>query len=203
MEQLIEHGEVKRGEVGLIVQGLNVELAQAFGVDQNRGVVVVEVEEDSAAEQAGLMAGDIIVKIGGRAINKLVDYHSQMAVVVVGDELRFDYLRNSKNRSSVIEIQEERDRLPGERLDERLAGCILQNFRSDEDPSSDVGTLVTEVERGSVAWKQGLRAGDIIVEVNRRSIGDLREFKQNLKLNSREILLRVYRSGRYGSVWLR
>ena len=203
MEQLIEHGTVRRGEVGLVVQGLNAELAQAFGVDRNRGVVVVEVEEESAAERSGLMAGDIITKIGDRTINKLVDYHSQMAVVVVGDELRFKYLRNSKKRSSIIKIQEERDRLPGERLDARLAGCILQNFRSDDDRSSDVGTLVTEVERGSVAWNQGLRAGDIIVEVNRRPVGDLREFRQNLKLNSREILLRVYRAGRYGSVWLR
>ena len=203
MEQLIEYGEVRRGEVGLIVQGLNVELAQAFGVDQNRGVVVVEVEEESPAEAAGLMAGDIIVKIGDRQINKLVDYHSQMAVVVVGDELRIKYLRNSKKRNSIVKIEEERNRLPGERLDARLAGCILQNFRSDDDRSNAVGTLVMEVERGSIAWNQGLRAGDIIVEVNRRSVGDLREFKQNLKLNSREILLRVYRSGRYGSVWLR
>ncbi len=201
--QLIEHGEVHRGNVGLNVQGLNVELAQAFGVDRNRGVVVVEVEEESAAERAGLRSGDIITEISGRKINKLVDYHSQMAVVVVDDELQFSYLRDGKVRSSSIKIREELGRLPGERLDPRLAGCILQNFKNDEDRSSAVGTLVTEVERDSNAWNQGLRPGDIIVEVNRRSVGDLREFRQNLKLNSREILLRVYRSGRYGSVWLR
>jgi len=203
MEELIEHGEVRRGNVGLNVQGLDVELAQAFGVNQNRGVVVVEVDEGGAAEQAGIMAGDIIIKIGDRIINKLVDYHSQMAVVVVGDNLRFRYVRNGKTRNSSLQIQEELNRLPGERLDIRLAGCILQNFGGDEGRSNALGTLVTEVEQGSVAWKQGLRTGDIIVEVNRRSVGDLRAFKQNLKLNSREILLRVYRNGRYGSVWLR
>ena len=202
MQQLIKHGEVRRGNVGLTVQGLNIELAQAFGVDRNRGVVVVEVEEESAAEKANIEAGDIIIGINKHAIEKVVDYHALMAVVVVGDSLRFDYLRDGKENSTDIEISEESAQLFGVRLDPRLAGCRLQNFKSDDDASNAVGILVTDVDHDSMAWEQGLRAGDIIVAVNKRSVGDLREFRQNLKLNSREILLRVYRSGRYGYVVL-
>ncbi len=77
MAQLIDHGEVQRGHLGLSVQSLNVELAEAFGLERQEGVVVVEVDSGSAAAKAGLEAGDVIVRVDDRPIRRITDFHSR------------------------------------------------------------------------------------------------------------------------------
>ncbi len=204
MQQLIKHGEVRRGHIGLSVQGLNQQLAQAFGVDRRDGVVVVEVEPGSAAAEAGLEAGDIITGINGRPIQKVVDYHSATAVTLVEDELKMDLLRNGRSRSVILKIgAKSYEKIEGVRLDPRLRGTLLQNFRSQGDASAGAGVLLTEVESGSPGWNFGLRAGDIVVAVNRRPVRNLSDLTEGLKHSSREILLRVYRSGEFGYVVIR
>jgi Do/DeqQ family serine protease len=202
MSQLIDKGEVQRGYLGLAVQGLNSELAEAFGVNRNEGVVVLDVEVDSPASDAGLEDGDIIVKMDDKPIRRVADYHNKTAVIFVGDEVEVEVIRDGRARRLTIEIGDNSwEKMNGERVDRRLAGTFLQNFRG-EDSASAAGVLVTNVEADSRPWGYGLRPGDLIVEANRREVRNLAELRDSAR-GGNQLLLRVYRAGQYGYVAIR
>jgi serine protease Do/serine protease DegQ len=204
MRELIEHGEVRRGYLGLAVQSLNPELAEAFGVQKREGVVVVEVQADSAAERAGLRAGDIIVRVGERVIRKVTDFDGQAAVLFVGERVPVEVLRDGRNRKLTLEVRDERlEKVAGERIERRLKGTVLQNFRNEEEEGAGAGVLVTEVSENSVAWQFGLRPGDIVIACNRRGVRNLEDFQDSAQRSAEQLLLRVYRSGQYGYIVIR
>jgi serine protease Do/serine protease DegQ len=202
MRELIEEGEVHRGYIGIAVQGMNAQLAEAFGVEHTKGVVILDVERDSPASDAGLRDGDIITRVNGKDIQKESDYHSRTAVIFVGDEVEMDVLRGGRKREVTLEIGDNSwEKMHGERVDRRLNGTFLQNFRS-EDGSGGSGVVVTEVEGSSNAWRYGLRPGDVIVSANRQNVlnlADLREYARG----GDQLLLRVYRAGQFGYVAIR
>jgi serine protease Do/serine protease DegQ len=203
MTQIVEHGEVRRGRLGVSVQALSPELAEAFGVDWQQGVVVVEVEEESAAAKAGVQPGDILLRIDDRDIRKLVDFHSQSAVLMVGDRVDVTILRDGARRQLALTISADSyEKLAGERLDARLAGVELQNFRAEGDASS-AGVVVTGIAEESLAFGYGLREGDVIVAVNRQATRNLSELADGIRRSSRQVLLRVYRAGEFGYIVIR
>jgi serine protease Do/serine protease DegQ len=201
MTQLIEHGEVRRGRMGIAVQALNAELAKAFGVDWREGVVVVEVESDSPAGRGGIVPGDIIVRVNNRNIKRVVDFHSESAVLMVGDTVAVTVLRDGRRKTLELEISTDSyEQQSGERVDPRLAGVELQNFRAEGDPTMGAGVLVTEVDVGSAAYAYGLRAGDVIVAANRQATRNISELVEVARRPSRQLLLRVYRAGEFGYI---
>ena len=202
MDQLIGEGHVQRGYLGIAVQGLNAQLADAFGVDRTDGVVIRVVEPDSPAAEAGLREGDIITGMNGRGIQRVSDFHNRMAVVFVGDEVDLEIIRNGRKRMVEVAIGESSwERMEGERLDRRLTGTYLQNFRSEEGASGH-GVVVTRVDPTSDAWRYGLRPGDVIVSANRRPIRNLAELRDRAR-GGEQLLLRIYRAGQFGYVALR
>jgi len=204
MAQLIDHGEVRRGYLGLAVQALNVELAEAFGLDRQEGVVVVEVEAGSAAAEAGIESGDVIVRVGERRIRRITDYHSQAAVIFIGDDVDMQVLREGRVRELTLAVRDDHlEKVSGERIDRRLAGTELQNFRNQDDTGLGAGVLVTEVNQDSRAWHYGLRPGDVIVAANRQAIRDLADLREGAGHKGNQLLLRVYRSGQFGYVAIR
>jgi Do/DeqQ family serine protease len=198
MDEILEHGEVRRGFVGVSVQDLNRELARAFNVDRRSGVVVVDIEPGSAAEKAGLQQGDIITKIGQRNVARESDFHSQAAIMFIGDEISVELVRDGKTRTVALEIEEdELEYVRGQRVDPRLQGIELQNFWNPDDAGRGAGILVSIVERDSRAYAYGLRPGDILVGANRRSVQNLVELREAVGLSNQQLLLRVYRNGAY------
>ncbi|MGD8829875.1 MAG: DegQ family serine endoprotease [Pseudomonadales bacterium] len=203
MDELIEHGHVQRGYLGIAVQGLNAELAEAFGVDRRDGVVILDVEPDSPAGEAGLQQGDIIVRLGNKAIRRVSDFHNRSAVIFVGDEVTMEVLRDGRTRRVTLKIGDSSwEKMTGERVDRRLVGTFLQNFRSQEGGAGS-GVVVTEVETGSSAWRYGLRPGDVIVGANRQSVRNLNDLRDHARGGGDQLLLRVYRAGQFGYVALR
>ncbi len=203
MDQLIANGEVRRGYIGLAVQGLNAQLAEAFGVEQKEGVVVVEVEPESPAANAGLEAGDIIIRVDDRKIAAISDFHNQAAVTFIGDELSVEFVRDGRLREVDFKIRDDNlEKMRGERIDRRMRGTELQNFRNDESAMGS-GVLVTQVDSASSAWQFGLRPGDILVGANRRPVRSLADLRESARASSEQLLLRVYRSGQYGYVAIR
>jgi Do/DeqQ family serine protease len=201
MAQLIKHGEVQRGRLGIRVQALNAELAKAFNVDFVEGVVVVEVDKESAAAKAGIVPGDVIVKVNDRDIKRAVDFHGQSALLMVGDRVDLTVLREGKQRHVAFDLAAENlEQISGERVDARLSGVSLQNFRSVDDPSTGAGVLVTDIADDSVAWGRGLRPGDIIVALNRKPVRNISEMTDQQRASGEQLLLRVYRSGEFGYI---
>src|SRR5262249_39559112 len=118
MGQLISRGEVQRGHVGLRVQPMNAELAKAFNVSYVEGVVVVEVDKESAAGKAGIVPGDIIVKVNERDIKRVSDFHSQSALLMVGDKVNVTLLRDGKQKQVRFDlVAEDYEQIDGKRLD--------------------------------------------------------------------------------------
>jgi serine protease Do/serine protease DegQ len=203
MQELIEHGEVRRGLIGLVVQSLNADLADAFGVQLRDGVVVGRVEPGSPADEAGLQPGDIITRVGDRKVTKLSDFHSQAAVMFIGDEVELRIIRNGRTRTVRMEIGEHtQQQIAGRQIDPRLEGVDLENFWNPDEPGLSAGVLVTYVAPQSAGYRYGLRAGDVIVGANRRTISDLSNFKDAV-VDARQIVLRIYRNGRFGDLLIR
>ena len=203
MRELIENGEVRRGYLGVAVQGLNSQLAEAFGLARTEGVVVVEVEPESAASDAGLQSGDVIIKVGDREISRLADFHSQTALMFVGDSVKARILRDGRTRTVTLKIRDDDlDRMRGARIDTRLDGTLLQNFHN-EDGTMGAGVLVTQVDESCDAWRYGLRPGDVVVAANRRAVRNLTELREGAAISGQQLLLRVYRAGQFGYVAIR
>lgn len=203
MAQLIEHGEVRRGFIGVNVQELVPELAEAFGLAGQDGIIVTRVEAGSPAQAAGLKDGDVLTKIGERRIEALSDYDSQTAVLFIGDSVNIEYVREERRRTTTLEISEEtQQQIFGRQLDVRLDGVMLENFWSPEDPGMSSGVLATQVEARSKAHAYGLRPGDVIVGLNRNNVRDLSEFRDILQSDKR-MVLSIYRNGRFGEIRIR
>ncbi len=200
MTQLVEHGEVRRARIGLDVIALNPDEAAVFAVKAGQGVLVGEVEPGSVADVAGIQAGDVLTRIGLHDIRGVADYDSAEAVIMVGDIVDVDAVRDGKARLFRLEVDERVVQVAGERVDPRLAGATLSDFRAAGDPRSGAGVLVVDVDRNSPAWTRDLRSGDVIVGANGQRIHFVGELWRRIQ-NSRAIL-RIYREGQYGNLRL-
>ena len=126
------------------------------------------------------------------------------ARAAVFDEIELEVIREGGRRALMLEVVKSTvDRAVGRRIDARLTGAELENFWNPDEPGMSAGVLTTEVEPGSRVYAYGLRAGDVIVGANRRTVSDIGELREATKLNPRQLVLRVYRNGRFGNITIR
>ena len=203
VDELIDHGEVRRGNLGLTVQEMNIELARAFGTRERSGVIVTAVEADSPAAEAGLQVGDVIVRMGERGIDSMVDYRARASIVMVGDAAELIYVRDGRRRDTTLEVPGDQfEKVEGRRLHPGLSGTRLQNHRDDDDPEVAAGVVVLDVVARSAAARVGLRPDDIIVAANGRPARNLSELTAGIKANPRRTVLRFWRAGVFYDVRL-
>ena len=189
-EQLIEYGEVRRGMLGVIMQNLTPELSRAFGLDLHRGVVISQVIEDTAAEEAGLEVGDVVVSINGAPVKSASAMRNMVGMLRVGEEMRITVIRNGKEKTMTAVIRDAKDlSLSGTRINQRLSGATIE----EKEKAGKTYLVVTEVQQGSAAWEAHLREGDIILSVNRRPVQTLDEFRQIVGDKDTQILLNIQR----------
>lgn len=187
MEQLIEFGEVRRGRLGVVIQDLTPDLAAALEVDVTVGAVVTQVNPESPAEQAGLEPGDVVVEMDGRAIRGSADLRNQVGLVPVGREVQLKVMRDGRRltlRSRVGEIRAATAH--GGRNAPQLSGATFQD-------NEEGGVVVAKLTPGSVAARNGLREGDVIIAVNRELVRNIDEFADALERARRAIALNVIR----------
>lgn len=204
MAELIAHGEVRRGHLGLQIQGLNLELARAFGTDLREGVVVTGVDADSPAAEARLALGDVLLRLGERRLRNATDFRARAAVIMVGDSVELEYVRDGQRQTVLLDVPEDQfEKVAGERLHPLLEGTLLQNHRGGDERDVAAGVALLEVAEGSRPWRIGLRAGDIIVAANQRSSRNLSDLTGGIKLSGRNPVLRIWRGGQFYQVRLR
>jgi Do/DeqQ family serine protease len=181
MEQLLEFGEVRRGLLGVNIYSITPDIAEAYGVKETQGALVSQVMADSAAEKAGIKVGDIIRTVDGKAISNANDLRNTIGLKRSGDTVELEVLRDGKKRKLKAQLGEQAVAVQVSAMDIHpgLQGAELATLdASSPQYSGEAGVLVATVEAGSPAAQRGLRAGDVIIGVNRRKVSNLGEFQQ-------------------------
>jgi len=194
MDQLARFGEVRRGTLGIYVQDLTADLAGAFGLQAGHGVLVAEVARDSAAEKAGLRAGDVVTSIAGYPVRSAQEFHNFEGQFPVGEPLELEYVRDQSAEKTRVKVEELKV-LDGGHVDARLEGAKFEELPPKQRSEANGGVVISSLEPRSRLARQGLREGDVITGSNRMRIRDLEEFREVVRSVSGTLYLQVRRNG--------
>ena len=204
--QIRDKGAVSRGWLGVLIQEVNRDLAESFGLKRPRGALIAEVLNGSPAQGGGLEAGDIVLKYDGDDVQLSSDLPPLVGRTPVGETARLTVLRGGKEITLDVEIGQ----LPDENGAQQAApsegdasasplGLTVEPLPSDLADSIDVsgGVVVTAVNRGA-AYNAGVRARDVITEINRKTVTSVDDFQMAVKAlpEGRAVSVRVVRQGR-------
>ncbi len=190
MDALIAHGRVERGELGILVQDVTPDVADAMGVGARHGALISQVLKHSAAERAGLRAGDVILSLDGEAIHDGADLHNRVGLTDAGRSVRLEVLRDGKTLVKEVALTSKSvGRLDGDDVDTRFRGATFGAAQGDQPE----GVAVVEVKRDSRAYAVGLRVGDVITSVNRVRISSLGEFEGAVQSAEGALVLNIAR----------
>jgi len=187
--QLVKYGTPQRGFLAVQVQDLTPDLANAFDIQQRGGAVVTSVTPGSSAEDAGILVGDVILEAGTQSINRSNDLRSVIGQQFAGDELAMMVARQG-NRLSLQPVLESSTLASkkGTMIHHQLEGATLKEIDTRQVSTNlEDGVLVSAVKKGSVAWNHGVRANDIIVSANRKSVRNLDTFRE--AINGQDVLM--------------
>jgi Do/DeqQ family serine protease len=174
MNQLIKYGKVKRGVLGVNIQTLVPEIAKAMGLPEGiQGALVSQVVEGSAAEKAGVKAGDVITGINNRQVRDAGQLRNAIGLLSVGEKVDIALLRDGKPRRVTATISE-RD----EAAEARAAGGVHPGLEGADIADGPNGVVIRSVAEGSPAALRGLRTNDVILAVGRTRVTNLDEFQR-------------------------
>jgi len=175
--QIVEFGGVSRGTFGISMQALTPELAKALELKRGqRGVVISGVERDSAAERAGLRAGDLVTEVNKQPVRSPTDLTTRLALMRVGERLDLKVLRDGRPRDLTAEIADPFENfVEGRSIARTFRGALFGEVLDDSDLGTNPGIAVARVKEDSPAWKAGLRDGDVVFQVNRERVKTLDE----------------------------
>ncbi len=186
VDQIIEHGEVRRGALGIQGRTLNAGYAKALDLKVKQGAIVERVVEDSAADKAGIKTGDVIVSIDGNDIESFLELRSKIATLGEGKKIKLGIIRDGDKQTLKVTLESASQQVArAEKLHPMLEGAELE--------ASKHGIKVTNVEQRSPAARVGLEEGDVITSVNRRKINNIRELSKTIEDIKGNIVLGVKR----------
>ena len=192
MRQLIAHGKVERGTLGVQSQDITPRIARLLGLTQSTGVVVTGVDAGSPAEQAGLQPGDVLVSLDGKPLHGVNDLRNAEGLLPLGSTVRLDVLRQGKaHEVSATLRQIPRASIDGATLDSRLAGVTFTDLDQSQRSQGMYGVVVSAVQPNSRAAVAGLNTGDIVLGVDNVRITSVRMLRQLAGLRLRQLALVV------------
>ena len=198
MRQILKYGKVHRGRIGITIQTVTRDIAEALGLGATRGAVISRVLKGAPAARAGLKAGDIITAINGRSVASSNDVRNRVGLLERGTRINLAIIRDGKARKVTVTIGAipKAEAAAGSAIPQ-LSGATLGEIPADHPASGHVtGVLVETVERGSPAYLLGLRSGDIITAINRRKVSSLGDLQKVAKAaNGSALALNIWRNG--------
>lgn len=221
LEQLISNGKITRGYLGVKLQAITPELAEAFHLPDASGALVGEVQPGTPAAKAGIQDGDVIIGFNGKDVNDSAHLRIMVAQTPPKTAVSFKALRNGQSKDFSVTLAELPDEMVASRNDDpsersaearrnSLAGVETMDLdretrRQFDIPNRVRGVAVTKVEADSAAAEAGLRPGDVIIEANRQPVRNEQELAEQLDAaKGKRVLLRVYNQtgGQSGSRYL-
>ena len=202
VEQLKNNGRVDRGWLGVAIQDLNQQLAQALKLSKARGALISAVENGSPADEGGLIPGDVIINFNGKAIIDSGDLPPAVGGVRPGESAPVKIYRDGSQKTLTVTVSAlaDSEETPSRQDGGDRLGLVVRdkNDGANQDPMQQAGAVISQVSPRSAAEKAGLLRGDIIVQLGRVRIRDTREYQRvvsNLPENV-PIPLRFFRQGR-------
>ena len=200
MDQLVKHGKVSRGHLGVTIQSVNSAIAKQFGLSGTNGALISDVTDNSPAERAGLKPGDIVTEVNGSRIADSDDLRVRIAALAPGAAAKLKVFRDGSDRDISVTLGSQ----PGQEVASngsgpassdgpRLGVSVEPASRSGRNRTT--GLVITDVAQGSAAEEAGLRTGDVILEVNRKAVSDPAEFQRIVRGAANEALLLYVESG--------
>ena len=191
VKQLKEKGKVARGWLGILIQDVNRELAESFGMDEPRGAVVLQVVPDSPAEKAGFKVGDVVVEFNGKKIIRSSDLPLAVGRAPIGKKARVGLIREGKRRTLSVVIAElppedvlaENGPAPTRKGKDKRLGLVVEDLTEEQRQRLELGErgiVVREVDKGP-AREAGIRRGDIILMINNKDVKNIKQFREIVK----------------------
>ena len=193
MEQLREKGSVTRGWLGVQIQAVTPELAESLDLPDTKGALIAGVFKGDPADEGGIEVGDVVIEFDGSAVESDRELVTFVGNTAVGRKVTVKVFRDGKEETLEVKVAERTDGVEGavgagdgsEDLQPFELGIKVQDLTKElaerfglEDAK---GILVTEVDAGGTADKAGLNRGDIIVELNRKAVSNIQDFRKVLK----------------------
>ena len=208
-DQLHKEGKVTRGWLGVVIQNVDKDLAESFGLKQAGGILVSEVQKDSPASAAGIEQGDIILRLDGIELKDVSDLRNRVALIQPKSKALIEIMRNGREKKLQVSIGEQPSNFSkngsGSKNDGSLDqyGLTLQELTQELakkfDYGIDSGLIISDVASGSPAEEAGLKPGQLVEEVNRERVNNMKDLENIMQQSkSDKVLLRV-RAGNYAT----
>lgn len=194
MAQLIRHGKVRRGRIGITIQDITSDIAQALALEVAVGVLITQVEKGSTAEEAGLQPGDAIIAVDGVTVADGNELRNNIGLRERGSDVRLTIQRKGARQDIAVRIGAPAVSESAAAAVPQLAGLGLSGIPASHPAFDEVeGVYAADVAADSPAWQLGLRKGDIILAVNRQPVASVAEFEQAAKAAGRVLALNILR----------
>jgi serine protease Do len=207
VDALLEHGKVVRGYLGVSIQDITPELATALKLPSTAGVLVSGVQPGAPAAKAGVLRGDVILKLNGEPMTSSGQLRNLVAAAGTQAKVTLEVWRAGKTVTLTADLAEqpasmesEKPAAPGGQGGAgSVSGLTLQppnpDLRSQYGilPSVTSGLVITNVQPGSTAGLAGLRPGDVVLEINQKKVGTVDQFKAEWNQSKNQVLLLVQR----------
>jgi serine protease Do len=208
MDEILAHGKVERGYLGILPQDVTAQMAKAFST-QAAGALVGDVTPNSPASKAGLQKGDIILAINGEAVADANQLRLKVGMMDPNSTVNLKVLRDGSTQQIAVHLAEfpsneraSNDSKNGGEENAVLEGVQVENLTADtaqelKIPAQTKGVVVDNVSQDSRAADAGLQQGDVIQQVNHKPVASVNDFKQAMSTVSKDcpVLLLVNRQG--------
>jgi serine protease DegQ len=175
MNQILDFGEIRRGLLGVNIQTIDAQAAEALGNDIESGALITGIQSESAAEIAGLAVGDIIIEVNEKKVDGAAELRNRIGLLRSGEQVDIKYLRDNEVFFAQAELgQAQSQMVLGEEIHPGLAGSVFAAATT----TGENGIEINEVQEGTPAAQRGLRTGDLITHVNRLSVQDLQDLRE-------------------------
>ena len=186
--QMVQYGQVKRGELGILGTELNSELAKALKVDAQRGAFVSQVMPNSSAAKAGIKAGDVITSLNGKPISSFAALRAEVGSMPIGSKVTLGLLRDGKPVNVSLELQQSsQNQVDSSTIFSGIEGAEMSNKGQDK------GVVVNNVKANSPAARIGLKKGDVIMGANQQPVKNIAELRKILDSKPSVLALNIQR----------
>ena len=212
LKSLKEEGSVTRGWLGVNIQQVDETIAKTFNLKDTKGALVGDIIADTPAEKAGIKRGDVILEFNGKKVDSYHDLPRIVASTKIGSVVDVILMRNGETKVLKVQVEELKDDLiikSSTQIADKLGLTVTEVYSLEERRSNTPpeGVLIKGVRKGSLAEENDLRVGDVILEINKEKLTNVKDYEMALKKieKNNHVIMLIKREGRtfFASIKLR